>query len=161
MGSPAMNLYEGSVSGPAEELVVTLCSQKLTLLTGTAKSKPALVRGGRVIVGVRPEHLSLAAAEEGSSPTADVELVEALGNELLVQFVTDATAAHPDRSLVSADDPVFAGGGVAGEAVANGVSRVDPRTYVAAGDRVTFVVDVGALHLFDPQTGETLDEGGS
>ena len=55
-------------------------------------------------------------------------------------------------------DPVFAGGGVAGEAVANGVSRVDPRTYVAAGDRVTFVVDVGALHLFDPQTGETLDE---
>ena len=75
--------------------------------------------------------------------------------------MTDAKAAHPDRRLVSADDPVFAGGEVAGEAVANGVSRVDPRTHVAAGDRVTFAVDVGALHFFDPQTGATLDGAGA
>ncbi len=163
MGSPAMNLYEGSVSGPAEKLVVTLGSQRLTLPPEAAKRKPALVGGDgrRVIVGVRPEHLSLGATEEGRALTADVELVEALGNELLVHFVTDANAARPDRSLVSADDPVLAGGEVAGEAVANGVSRVDPRTHVKAGDRVSFAVDVGALQFFDPQTGATLDESGA
>ena len=160
MGSPAMNLYEGSVSGPAEQLIVTLGSQKLTLPPRAGRNKPALVAGdGRsVIVGVRPEHLSLGPAEGNRSLTADVELVEALGNELLVHFVTDAKTAHPDRALVSADDPVFASGEVGGADTANGVSRVDPRTHVKAGERVTFAVDVEALHFFDPQTGATLDE---
>ena len=160
MGSPAMNLYEGSVSGPAEQLIVTLGSQKLTLPPRAGRSKPALVAGdGRsVIVGVRPEHLSLGPAEGNRSLTADVELVEALGNELLVHFVTDAKTAHPDRALVSADDPVFASGEVGGADTANGVSRVDPRMHVKAGERVTFAVDVEALHFFDPQTGATLDE---
>ena len=96
-----MNLYEGSVSGPAEQLVVTLGSQKLTLPPETGQSKPALVGGDgrRVIVGVRPEHLSLRRRRRRAARlTADVELVEALGNELLVHFVTDAKAAHPDRA---------------------------------------------------------------
>ena len=160
MGSPAMNLYEGTVSGPADQLVVTLGSQQLDLPPETGRNKPALAGGDsrRIIVGVRPEHLSLSAPEEGRSLSADVELVEALGNELLVHFVTDARAAHPDSRLVSADDPVFASGEVGGPAAANGVSRVDPRTQVKAGDRVTFAVDVRALHFFDPQTGAALDE---
>ena len=44
---------------------------------------------------------------------------------------------------------------------ANGVARVDPRGRVVAGERVTFNVDVAALHFFDPQTGLALEEVGA
>ena len=93
--------------------------------------------------------------------TADVELVEAPGNGLLVHFVTDAKTAQPDSRLVSAGDPVFASGEAGGEAVASGVSRVDPRARVSAGELVTFAVDVEALHFFDPETGAALHEAGT
>lgn len=173
MGSPAMNTYEASISGPPERLVISIGSQQLTLPGELARRKPGLVGGnGRgLIVGIRPEQLSL--LSEGQTPApgvclnADVELVEALGNELLVHFATDATPVRDELAqklaLVGGDDAdPFAGGeGISGAAVANGVARVDPRGRVVAGERVTFNVDVAALHFFDPQTGLALEEVGA
>jgi hypothetical protein len=47
-------------------------------------------------------------------------------------------------------------GEIAGAAAAEGVARVDPRVPVAAGDRVTFAVDVSRLRFFDAETGEAI-----
>jgi multiple sugar transport system ATP-binding protein len=164
MGSPAMNVYEASVAGPVERLVLSLGSQRLALPADLGRRKPALVGGDgrRLIVGIRPEHLVVppngAEREEGCRLVVDVELVEALGNELLVHFVTDARTAHDERHLAEVDEAGIAGGpGISGAAVANGVARIDPRARVVAGQRVTLSVDIEALHFFDPLTGLALE----
>jgi multiple sugar transport system ATP-binding protein len=165
MGSPSMNLYEASVAGPVDRLVVSLGSQSLALPPELGRRLPALVGGdGRgLIVGIRPEHLTVppsgSSVEEGRCLVADIELVEALGNELLVHFLTDAKTAHEETAVVAADEPVFAGGeGVGGAAAANGVARLDPQARVVTGERVTFSVKVEALHFFDPETGLALED---
>jgi multiple sugar transport system ATP-binding protein len=113
-----------------------------------------------VIVGVRPEDLMLGAAGEAppasalpaEAPTlmADIRIVEALGSETHAFFSTDAPAAG--ASALAAAPGAAEPGLLAGE-THNGVARLDPRTAVHAGQRVTFRVDPGRLHFFDPDSG--------
>jgi len=169
MGSPAMNLYEASVSGTQETATLALGGQELRLTPALCRRKPALAGGDRrgIIVGIRPESLTVpsngAAPAEGSCLNADIELVEALGNELLVHFATDASRVGGEIAAELATDQtqemeVLAGEGISGAPAANGVARVDPRGHVVAGERLTFNVDVDALHFFDPDTGLALEE---
>ena len=74
-------------------------------------ARPALrgYRDRKVIVGIRPEDLddpALAdpAAGPGTTLVADVELVEALGNELQVHFLVDATKARSEVTAAAARD---------------------------------------------------------
>jgi multiple sugar transport system ATP-binding protein len=153
IGSPSMNLYEGTVVAADGGPAVQLGSQRLDL--AGARGVPA-ADGRRVIVGIRPEHLSVSegAPPAGRSLAADVELVEALGNELLVHFAVDAVQVGDESHLVETTDPAAeAGGGIGGDV---GVARVDPRTGLRAGDKVVFDVDVERIHLFEPETGRAL-----
>jgi multiple sugar transport system ATP-binding protein len=145
MGSPSMNLYEATVAGSA----VRLGSQELTLEAGRGARLD-----GRVVAGIRPEHLSVVAAGDGAgqSLVADVELVEALGNEQLLHFSIDAPPFEDDAELVVDDETAPA----EGLGAAASIARVDPGASVSSGSRVTLAVDVGKLHFFDRQTGVAL-----
>jgi multiple sugar transport system ATP-binding protein len=112
------------------------------------------------VVGIRPEALTVAeGAHENQETTlaARVELVEALGNESLIHFATDARLVRSRGGVWTADDPaVHASGDIAGASAAEGIARVDPRVPVAAGDRVALAVDVDRLHFFEPETGDAI-----
>jgi multiple sugar transport system ATP-binding protein len=151
IGSPEMNLYEASVSGSGDELV--LGSQRLTL--GPAKTILAPYRGRKVIAGVRPEHLGLGGAADHAGRAdeatlaADVRGVEALGSVMHVFFSIDAPAAGVSALAAAAGEAEA--GLLAGE-THNGMARLDPRSAVRPGQRVMFRVDPGRLHFFDPDT---------
>jgi multiple sugar transport system ATP-binding protein len=162
IGSPAMNLYEATVSPEADS--VKLGAQALSLPESILAARPA-VRGYRdrkVIVGIRPEDLDDPAL--GGTPAAnttvvaDVELVEALGNELQVHFLIDATKARSEVTAAAqeveelGDLPTLQ----LGEAKAEGVARISPRSDFRAGSRVTMVVRTEQLHFFDPDTGQAI-----
>jgi multiple sugar transport system ATP-binding protein len=162
MGSPSMNLYEASIAGSAGQLEVSLGSQRLSLPAEVTRGRPELAAGdGRsLIVGIRPEDLTPLLERGGIEPdpsrqlVVDVELVEALGNERLVHFAIDASNFHDTTATWvadSADEDVATR--LAGTPVGKGVARVNPRAVVAAGDRITLLVDVDRLHFFDPATG--------
>jgi multiple sugar transport system ATP-binding protein len=157
IGSPPMNLYEAAISGPQDGLVLSLGSQRLALPADAALAAAA---GRKLVVGIRPEQLTIVSngsASRGTTLAADVELVESLGNESLVHFTTDARTVRNKAGVWTADPAaVDASGEIAGAAAAEGVARVDPRVPVAAGERVTFAVDVDRLHFFDGQTGDAL-----
>ena len=86
-----------------------------------------------------------------------MELVESLGNESLVHFSTDARTVRNKAGVWTADPAaVNASGDIAGASAAEGVARVDPRVAVAAGERVTFAVDVDRLHFFDAESGNAI-----
>jgi multiple sugar transport system ATP-binding protein len=158
IGSPPMNLYEAAVAGHSDALVLTLGSQRLALPREAGQRRPGLVGGDgrKVVVGIRPEHLTIATGG-GSTLAADVELVESLGNESLVHFSTDARTVRNRAGVWTADPAtVNASGDIAGASAAEGVARVDPRVAVGAGERVTFAVDVDRLHFFDAESGNAI-----
>ncbi|MGH9075411.1 MAG: ABC transporter ATP-binding protein, partial [Acidimicrobiales bacterium] len=83
IGSPAMNLYEGLVSPDGTQ--VRIGGQTLSIPPSLTAARPGLARyrDRKVVVGIRPEHLSDAAlngsaAGETERLVGDVELVEAL-----------------------------------------------------------------------------------
>jgi multiple sugar transport system ATP-binding protein len=161
IGSPAMNLYEGTLSGPAAQLVLSLGSQRLALPAGVGRRRPALAggEGRRVVVGIRPECLTVTASAETEiaherTLSARAELVESLGNESLVHFSTDARTVRNHGGVFTAD--ANASGDIAGAAASEGVARVDPRVRIVDGDHLTLAVDVERLHFFDTETGDAI-----
>jgi multiple sugar transport system ATP-binding protein len=162
IGSPAMNLYEGAVSGPADRLALSLGSQQLALPGDLAQRRPGLAAEGRkLVVGIRPEHLAVAppdGAEAARESTLAVraELVEALGNESLLHFSTDARTVHNRGGVFTADADAPTAGGIAGAAATEGVARVDPEARITVGDQVTLAVDVDRLHFFDAESGDAI-----
>jgi multiple sugar transport system ATP-binding protein len=90
----------------------------------------------------------------GQTLNTEVELVEALGNELQVHFLIDATrASSEDTAAATGQDEVSSLETLRmGTANTEGVARVSPRSQVSAGSRASFVVDTDYLHFFDPDT---------
>ena len=147
IGSPEMNVYQAAVD-PAGCLV--LGSQRLPL--GPRAPGPAPSAGREVIVGVRPEDLTLGPADGAATLAADIRVVEQLGSELHAIFSIDAPVAGARELAAAAGETDSVRFGLA----YNGVARLDPRTKVRPGDRVTFGVDTSRLHFFDPATGASL-----
>ena len=83
IGSPAMNLYEATMSDDARSVKVG--SQTLPLPDDLFAARPGLTRYGskKLVLGARPEHLP-AAHDGATGPTlvGNVDLLEALGSEL-------------------------------------------------------------------------------
>ncbi|HEY3773279.1 MAG TPA: sn-glycerol-3-phosphate ABC transporter ATP-binding protein UgpC [Solirubrobacteraceae bacterium] len=148
MGSPAMNLYEATLEGDLGAL--HLGSQSVPLPSGLGDARPGLRAFGqhKVIVGIRPEELTLAAEPDGAGGmVVDVELVEALGSELLVHYTLDAHRVHAHEDT---DEQELA------EMVGGGIARVPARTPVTVGDRIRLRLSGDGLHFFDPASGEAI-----
>jgi multiple sugar transport system ATP-binding protein len=152
IGSPSMNLYEATLGRSDGLTTVTLGSQQLRLPADVGARLTGIGDGARtIVVGIRPENLTVGTGvADGGRLVAEVELVEALGNEQLVHFVIDATKLRTGVEAAPAAGTISDVGG------ATGIARVDPRVSIAAGERATFEVDLEHLHLFDPQTGTAL-----
>ncbi|MFI5035011.1 MAG: ABC transporter ATP-binding protein [Acidimicrobiales bacterium] len=152
IGSPAMNLLEAGLS--EDLLTLTLGSQQLPVSSSVLDSHPGLRKyhGKSVIVGVRPEDFRAATGErKGAEFRGDVELVEALGSELLVHFTTDAAMVQSERSQEIEES------GEEGSVSANTcVAKIEPRHVVHAGDRFTFLVDVERAEFFDQETEQAI-----
>ena len=146
IGSPAMNLYDAVVGEGARSL--KLGSQEIDLPESVVLKRPALrsYAGKDVVVGLRPEHLPAEAADStGPKLVGDVDLVEALGSELVVHFTIDAHRVLAEGA-VDKDEAAAVRSG-------EGVARVAAKTPVKPGDKLTFAVDIEEMKFFDTQTG--------
>ena len=146
IGSPAQNLYDAVLGEGARS--VKLGAQSVMLPDAMALKRPALRSyvGKDVVVGMRPEHLRAASPEiTGPKLVGDVELVEALGSELVVHFTIDAHRVIAEGALDKDEAAAMQSG--------EGVARVEAKTPVKPGDKMTFSVDVEDMQFFDPQTG--------
>jgi multiple sugar transport system ATP-binding protein len=144
IGSPAMNLYEASMTEGARS--VRLGSQDIELPESVRAARPGLASyaGKKVILGLRPEHLP--AGNGASEPTmvGNVDLIEALGSELVVHFTIDARRVRAEGTASADEEAVTESG--------EGVARVDPGSKVKAGDRATFAINTDGMQFFDPST---------
>jgi multiple sugar transport system ATP-binding protein len=146
IGSPAQNLYDAALTEGARS--IKLGSQEIPLPEAVRTKRPALASyaGRDVVVGMRPEHLPAAKpGETGPTLVGDVNLIEALGSELVVHFTIDAHRVIAEGAL-DKDEAEAVGAG-------EGVARVEAKTPVKVGDRMTFAIDIEDMQFFDTQTG--------
>jgi multiple sugar transport system ATP-binding protein len=149
IGSPAQNLYDAVVGEGARS--IKLGSQTVELPDAVVVKRPRLraYAGKDVVVGMRPEHLRAASPEiTGPKLVGDVELVEALGSELVVHFTIDAHRVIAEGALDKDEAAAMQSG--------EGVARVEAKTPVKPGDKMTFSVDIEDMQFFDTQTGLTI-----
>jgi multiple sugar transport system ATP-binding protein len=149
IGSPSMNLYEASMSEDAG--AVKIGSQELPLPVTCREAHPGLrnFAGKKVIVGLRPEHLPAAGnGATGPKLTGNVDLVEALGSELMVHFTIDARRVRAEGATSDDEDATAQSG--------EGVARVDPGSNAKVGERFTFAVKTEGMQFFDPDTEQSI-----
>ena len=129
IGSPAMNFCELELRRDGLQCVAMLGQERLPLPV------PAAGERQRIVLGVRPEHLRLGAAE-GDVARLDAEVLE-------IEF----TGAQSQVRLGTAAGPlvVFAAG----------------RPGLSRGDRVTVGLAASRLHFFDAGSGLRLAEDGA
>jgi multiple sugar transport system ATP-binding protein len=151
IGSPSMNLYEASVS--RGELRIGSHAMKLTEEIGRLHPRLASF-GGRLVAGIRPEHLHVTAAGEPYDLEGQVDLVEALGSELLVHFTMSARRVEPEEAQ-EGDIRELAAGPLE-VAVGAGIARVDPGSRVVVDAPIRFAVEPRHLRFFDLETGLAL-----
>ena len=167
IGSPSMNLVEATVTAvDGGGLAIGLGEQRLAIPDEVLAERPALrgYEGRPVVLGIRPEDMEdaslVADAPADRRLTSTVELVEALGSDLLVHFAIDAPPAATDdvRELASDIDPVAGPDtAVIGDAQrARVIARLSPRARVTPAATVELVVDTHRLHFFDPEDGSVV-----
>jgi multiple sugar transport system ATP-binding protein len=160
IGSPSMNLFEAQLA--ADYSSVAIGSQKIGLTKEITDRHPGLGRyaGITIVVGIRPEDLNASHDERtGVIFKGDVELVEALGSEILVHFRTDAKMVIPEGTKIPIDGVTTVE--VTSSAVMQEddcVARIEPRHVVHAGQKFAFAVDPNRLEFFDFESGVAIWE---
>ena len=163
IGSPAMNMLEATLVKSNGGLAVEAGGQRLSVDQELISAQPALksYEGKKVVLGIRPEDLEDAAIDKDVPADrrlhGKVELVEALGSEILAHFTIDAPPALTEDVKELAQD---VGDERAVREAAEGskqhttmVGRFDPRAEVKEGEIAEVAVDTRGLHFFDPETG--------
>ncbi len=119
IGSPTMNFFDAS-----------LTADGIRLGDGTLFARPPgrLAHQGPVVLGVRPEHLSVV-ADAAPGLRVTIGVVEPLGSDTLLYFDIDARRY---------------------------VARVSPDSTVRPGDSLTLGLALDRVHLFDPEYGHAL-----
>src|ERR1700760_3251039 len=151
IGSPAMNPYHAVVGEGVRS--PKLGSQTIDLPDSVRVKRPALTSyaGKDVVVGLRPEHLPAEAPDSaGPKLVGEVDLVEALGSELVVHFTIDAHRVMAEGA-VDKDEAAAVKSG-------EGVARVEAKVPVKPGDRITFAVSIEDMKFFDETTGLAIRE---
>ena len=153
IGSPSMNLYQGRVEriGTAARAVFGAHSFPLpdqwTEGDGIRGSD-----GHEVIVGIRPEWLVEQTRDTADLPSVRVrvELVEALGSELVAHTTIEAVSAEIDTPELVEGHVADSSGG------APCLARLSPRSRVAVGETIDLAINHPSVHLFDAQTERAL-----
>ena len=154
IGSPSMNLYEGTVRVDGNVGTVAVGSNVIGLPSEVFAKQPKLADydGKPIIIGIRPEDFEDAAfAEqipESQCITAKVSLIEALGSEIMVHFRIDAaTVDSGDPDAVEERE---------GDDVSNAVGRFNPRSSVRMGETIDIAVSSENMHFFDAETRQAI-----
>jgi multiple sugar transport system ATP-binding protein len=161
IGSPPMNMGVATVEQDNGDLGLRLGSALLSVPEAVLSDHPALQDyvGRKVAVGIRSEDMEdarIARAGEGASTLrAKVTNTEALGSEIVVHFNVDAPrVVTEDTKLLEKDL------GTQEVPHATDATRFTasfaPRSRVRIGDDMEVVVDTERIHLFDPETGNTI-----
>jgi multiple sugar transport system ATP-binding protein len=152
IGSPAMNFMPATIEGSE----VSLPFGKVPLPEGASGAS------GNVIAGIRPESFEDAnlvgdAKDRGITFNAKIVLVESMGSEKYAYFSVESEQIQSQELDELARDAGLEEVPGGGDQV---VARLDAASQVDRNAQAELWVDAGKLHLFDPDSGESLTKSG-
>jgi len=154
IGSPSMNLYEGSIITSNGGFSIQLGDQSIRIPESLVASRKSLEGriGESLVVGIRPEDLEDAALDpnhpEDQRLHATIDVREALGAETLLHFGLRAPfvdSGDPDALAELGDDDI-----------SRCTARCSPRSVARVGENVQLNVDASRFHFFDKTTHKAL-----
>jgi len=132
IGSPSMNIFKARVGSSGADVLLETGGFPLPAPATRRRELTARI-GQELLLGIRPEHMEtieLAGQQESRATIpARVEVAEPMGSEILLHLRTGKDTF---------------------------TARVDSRTRAAPGDVVELAVDLERIHLFDPDSEETI-----
>jgi multiple sugar transport system ATP-binding protein len=158
IGSPAMNFMPAQIDGDRVKLPLGEVA-----LAPEVRARLGQVDGGRqLIAGIRPESFEDASLvgdirDRGASFRARIDVLESMGSELYAHFLTEHEGVQSQELAELAEDAGTAEVPSSGEGQV--VARLDAASRVREGEEAELWVDASKLHLFDPQTGDSLTHG--
>ncbi len=118
---------------------------------------------GPVIAGLRPENFEDVAVigdlkeERGVTFEAEIDLVESLGSDLYAYFHIESEGVQSDQLADIVEESLEeTGAGEIREGHEQIVARLDPTSKVKRRETAELWADTSKLHLFDPESGESL-----
>jgi len=154
IGSPSMNLYEGTITNAGDDYAVQLGDQSVNIPEHVVTSRDSLQGriGEPLVVGIRPEDLEDATLDTSHPKDqrlrATIDVREALGAETLLHFGLRAPfvdSGDPDALAELGDDDV-----------SRCTARCSPRSVAKVGESVELNIDAARFHFFDKSTHEAL-----
>jgi multiple sugar transport system ATP-binding protein len=169
IGSPAMNILEGTLERDGDRVVCRVGTAELTVPPEVLADRPALAGyGGKVVaLGIRPEALSEPGRRDGADGgrlRGRVQAVEALGPEQLAHIEVEAKPVLVEdvlEGLVDLEEAKELAEIKAGGARSVVVARLDASATLRPDEAVELAVDVRKLHFFDLDTGEAIGAVGT
>src|SRR4051794_31263931 len=141
IGSPQMNLLRGSYQANGSGGTLRLGSAIIAL--SSPPSALAAYSGRDIAVGLRPEHLTEAAAGEHNTISGKVTVREGLGSEVILHLDVDCHGVDTEAVRDAME----------GESTGQSITaRLPPHTGLRIDDTAHLVVDPAQLHLFDLDT---------
>jgi multiple sugar transport system ATP-binding protein len=123
-----MNILPAQLTSAGYRLTVQVEDGPPLRIPSTRAPRYAAHAGKRVLLGLRPEHLTDQRPEHGSTPAilrAPVQFVEPMGMETLVHINIGGSEA---------------------------IARCRPDVRIRAGETITLVADMDHAHVIDPAT---------
>jgi multiple sugar transport system ATP-binding protein len=127
LGSPSMNLIEGTLRSEANKLFFDASGFSMEIQTNKVKLKEKINQN--LILGVRPEDLLISKAKKLDSIEAVVYAIEPMGNELLL-------------TLEVGEDTLIA--------------RTKPTLEVKEEEKVSINIDKNRIHLFEKESEKSI-----
>ncbi len=130
IGSPPMNFVRATFDKVGENYVLRFENVSLTIPSELGKHIENRVgTGSEVVIGIRPEHISLASAEEENAIPGEIYVVEPLGTETILNVKIGETVIK---------------------------MKVLKELILPVGERVWIKFDLDRIHIFDPKTEEAI-----
>ncbi len=125
LGTPPMNFFGGRIDFEQDVPKFVISDAKITL-SKQLKDNLIAYRGKEMVLGIRPEHLSLVPikGQSGNRIPATVDVVEPLGDRM-------------DVYLTSKSDRRF-------------IANIAPHIEIKVDDVVTMYIDIERVHIFEP-----------
>ena len=147
IGSPSMNFLAAEVS-----------DGKVKLPFGEAPAPEGISHEGKVVAGLRPEDFedaALSGDKNGLTFKTNIDLLESMGSEFYAYFEVQSEQVGSEQLAELAADAGAAdlpGSGDANQIVA----RLDAASSVKQGEESELFFDTDKLHLFEPESGDSL-----
>ena len=161
IGSPAMNVVEGELGRGDGGIDCRIGPYRVRIPDHILAEEPTLARsiGRTVAVGIRPESISIATAEQhGLHGTVVVS--EELGSEVISHVEVEATSIRDEAIVEGLTDDGSAGSAPEPVRIQTGktviVARLPAEADFRRGTPLSLMFDANKLHFFDVDSGTTL-----